>query len=95
MIPIQQVQAFKKALLAQRTDAWLVPSLCDEGYLSLKDEHGAWTVRLLGPTKVEQLVEAEVALFSSCQQIQVFAGSKCLGEGLGCMHPLTLSIHLR
>ena len=66
--PLRELVVFQEALLAQRDDSWLVPSLTRSGSVALVFDEGPSQIKVAGPTTV--------ADFTRAQQVFVEAGSK-------------------
>ena len=60
--PLQLLQDFKRLLLQQRHHKWCLRSMCQSGFVELRDAHGSRRISCQGPVQVHQLLAAEMAL---------------------------------
>ena len=84
--PTALLDDFKAMLHASRQDLWLTPALQASQTIDLQTEQGSSVLRVSGPTRVRQLVQAERALLGPGFSVKVFDGQRLLPQ-MAFLHP--------
>ncbi|CAE7506880.1 aquIMA [Symbiodinium sp. CCMP2456] len=76
--PCKLLQAFKDSLLESRRDSWLIPSLQNAACLRFITDSAMLEMQVAGPTRVNNLVQAEKELQGPGVLVLVFEGDRRL-----------------
>ena len=59
---LQVLDTFKKCLLQERNDRWVLPSMFESRSFILQDQQGTFSMRTRGPIRAVEVIEAEARL---------------------------------
>ncbi|CAE7238032.1 aquIMA [Symbiodinium sp. KB8] len=84
--PVVLLAKFKEMLIASRQDHWLTPSIQASQAICFETVTGPFELRVSGPTRVRQLIQAERRLLGPGLSVKVFDGPRLLPHG-AFLHP--------